>query len=174
MRRHDITREPLPAAGFDLVHTRALLVHLADRDAALNNMVQALKPGGWLLVEEPDYVSMVLDPRLSMERFAKGDAAIRTLMTAAGFDFSYGRRLFGDVRAAGLVDVDAEGQVGMIRPGEPVHQFNLLTFAQWRGRLIEAGLLSDAEFNAYIAAFSSPDFLMMSPIWMAVWGRKPG
>jgi SAM-dependent methyltransferase len=39
---------------FDLVHARLVLVHVPDRAAALATMVAALRPGGWLLVEDAD------------------------------------------------------------------------------------------------------------------------
>ena len=54
VREHDVLRDSLDIARFDLVHCRNLLMHLADPTRALQRMVAALKPGGWLLVEEPD------------------------------------------------------------------------------------------------------------------------
>lgn len=174
VRRHDIVREPLPEAAFDLVHTRALLMHLADRDIALRHMVQALKPGGWLLVEDSDDVSMVLDPRCPpSQEFVKGHLAVRQFFTAAGFDSNYGRRLFGDVRAAGLVDIGGEGHVELVRPGTPQHQFLLLTIAQLRDRLAQTGALSDDDADAFVATVNADDFVAISPITLAVWGRKP-
>src|SRR6266849_8592342 len=116
VRRHNITAEPLPEAAFDLVHTRA---HLPDRDVALRNMVRALRPGSWLLVELPDFASAVLDPRVPSDAIDKAREALREFVTAAGVDSNYGRRLFGDVRAAGLVKVDAEGRVVMEAFGSP-------------------------------------------------------
>ena len=46
--------EPL---GFDLVHCRLLLMHLADPMAALQRLADAVAPGGLLLVEEWDYAT---------------------------------------------------------------------------------------------------------------------
>ena len=43
-----------PAPGFDLVHARLVLIHVPARAAALRAMVTALRPGGWLLVEDAD------------------------------------------------------------------------------------------------------------------------
>ena len=44
-----------PTQGtFDLVHARLVLVHVPDRARALATMVAALRPGGWLLVEDAD------------------------------------------------------------------------------------------------------------------------
>src|SRR5262249_1166709 len=49
VRRHDVVTEPLPEAAFDLIHVRAVLVHLVARQQAIQRLVPALKPGGWLL-----------------------------------------------------------------------------------------------------------------------------
>src|SRR5262245_61616267 len=54
IRRHDVTRHPLPPAAFDLAHTRMLLVHLPEPDVILNRLTATLKPGGWLVCEELD------------------------------------------------------------------------------------------------------------------------
>jgi len=59
---HDITRDPLPARAFDLIHSRMVLMHLPDRDEVLPRLVTALKPGGWLVCEEFDRLSAPADP----------------------------------------------------------------------------------------------------------------
>src|SRR4051794_21337233 len=52
VRRHDITTDDVPESEFDLVHARLLLEHLPAHALALSKLVAALKPGGWLLVED--------------------------------------------------------------------------------------------------------------------------
>ena len=137
-------------------------------------MVQALKPGGWLLVEDSDAVSMVLDPRCPpSEACANGLLAVHQFLAAAGFDSNYGRRLFLDVRAAGLVDIGGEGHVELLRPGTLQYQFLSLTMAQLRSRLVQMGALGQGDADAFLAAFNTDDFVAMSPITLAVWGRKP-
>ena len=51
---HDIATDDLDPEEYDLVCCRSLMIHLADPKAALEKMVGALRPGGKLLVEEPD------------------------------------------------------------------------------------------------------------------------
>jgi SAM-dependent methyltransferase len=174
VRRHDIARESLPRTGFDLVHTRAVLVHLADRVRALRSMADALKPGGWLFVEDGDMASWQPDPRMpGAGLYAKGTAALIQVFGSAGGDFYYGRRLYGDVRATGLVEVDAVGRVQMLRSGSPWSRVWQLTMEEVRSRVVSAGLLTDEEVDEWIALHDNEGFVAMHGIEMKVWGRKP-
>ncbi|MBV9511428.1 MAG: class I SAM-dependent methyltransferase, partial [Caulobacteraceae bacterium] len=55
VRVHDVVADPIDEAAYDLVHLRFVLQHLPDRAAVLRKLIAALRPGGWLLVEEADY-----------------------------------------------------------------------------------------------------------------------
>ena len=53
VRRHDLLQDPLERDRYDLVHARNLLVHLVgQQDQAVERMVAAVRPGGWLAIEE--------------------------------------------------------------------------------------------------------------------------
>src|SRR3954466_15803248 len=112
--QHDIVRDPPPEPGtFDLVHARLVLVHLPDRARALATMVAALRPGGWLLLEDAD---TELQPLACLDEIGPAQSranrlrrAVRELMTRRGADLRYGRTLPRALRAAGLVDVAAAG-----------------------------------------------------------------
>jgi len=52
LRCHDIGIDPLPDATFDVIHARAVLTFVPERRTALQRMIAALKPSGWLLIEE--------------------------------------------------------------------------------------------------------------------------
>jgi ubiquinone/menaquinone biosynthesis C-methylase UbiE len=54
VREADLATSTLPRESFDLVHTRNLLMHLPDRDRILQELFEAVRPGGVLLVEEAD------------------------------------------------------------------------------------------------------------------------
>jgi hypothetical protein len=84
VRRADIATDALGDREFDLVHVRAVLNH-TDAVAALANVATALRPGGWLLVEEPDYgtAHLVYPPVEVWERFW---AALASLTAGSGGD----------------------------------------------------------------------------------------
>jgi SAM-dependent methyltransferase len=58
VRIHDVLADDLPEEAFDLVHLRLLLAWLADPALALHRLVAALRPGGRLVAEEMDFVSL--------------------------------------------------------------------------------------------------------------------
>jgi SAM-dependent methyltransferase len=111
VRRHNILTDPLTDAACDLVHARALLAFLPRPDQVIHTLVAALKPGGWLLLEEPDYVSAIPDPSMAPAATAlaqKGWEALLSFGRSRGYDTALGRHLYHDVCTAGLVDVQAE------------------------------------------------------------------
>jgi len=54
VRRHHVARDDPPSGVFDLIHARLVLCWIPERDQALRRMVGALRPGGWLLIEDFD------------------------------------------------------------------------------------------------------------------------
>jgi SAM-dependent methyltransferase len=54
VREHNVVTDALEAETFDLVHGRTLLMHLPEREQVLNKMAQAIRPGGWIVVEDLD------------------------------------------------------------------------------------------------------------------------
>ena len=176
VRRHDIVAEELPGAAFDLVHARTVLNHLGRRDVALRRMAAALRPGGWLLVEEGDWISWEPDPTADAETaalFRRHWAAHDRFATARGLDHAYGRRLYGEVCRLGLVDVGAEGRVSMVRGGTPQAELWRLSFQQVGEPTVRAGLLAERDLQALLALLEDPGFVWMGMTIMAVWGRRP-
>ena len=57
VRQLDIVQDLIEADSFDLVHARLLLEHLPQHQTALDRMFDALRPGGWLLVEDFDHAT---------------------------------------------------------------------------------------------------------------------
>jgi trans-aconitate methyltransferase len=59
--RHAIRSEPFPERSFNVVHTKAVLMQIPDDPDLLRRMASWLGPGGWLLLEEPDFGMWIAD-----------------------------------------------------------------------------------------------------------------
>src|SRR5262249_57708479 len=131
--------------GFDFVHARYLVEWLPDKLLALRRMVAALRPGGVLLDEEPDWVTIFETPQSSALRHVL-IAAMRYLEATCPIDTHYGRRLVGDLVTAGLQDVQAEGRCAVVRGGRPpAPGFLRLTVEQLRAPLLRSHRASEGE-----------------------------
>ncbi|NUR71487.1 MAG: methyltransferase domain-containing protein [Hamadaea sp.] len=174
--RHDVVTDAPPEPGtFDLVHARLLLVHVPDRARALATMVAALRPGGWLLIEDADTELQPLacldEVGPAQERANRLRRAVRELMTRRGADMRYGRTLPRALRAAGLDEVSASGffPVG----GTACDRLEAATVRMVRPELLAAGLADDAEIDAHLAAVDAGVLdLTLAPL-ISAWGRRP-
>jgi SAM-dependent methyltransferase len=176
VRRHDLAADPPPEPGtFDLVHARLVLVHVPDRARALATMVAALRPGGWLLVEDAD---TELQPLVCLEETGPAQQranrlrrAFRELMTHRGADLRYGRTLPRTLREAGLVDVAAAGSFPV--GGTVCDRLEIATIRHVRAELVAARLTDDAEIDAHLAAVAAGELdLTLAPL-ISAWGRRP-
>jgi ubiquinone/menaquinone biosynthesis C-methylase UbiE len=173
VRRHDIVRDPLPDLAFDLVHARLILVHLPERELALAKMVGALKPGGWLVCEEFDSLSMPPDPALHPdESELRAQAAMQRVMASRGANTRYGRDLAARMRAHGLVDIRADGRMTMWQGGSAGARLFRANFKQLREELLRLGLLTQAELDDDLARLDDPRTLFPSPVMWSVCGRR--
>jgi SAM-dependent methyltransferase len=176
VRTHDVLVDELPSEAFDLVHARLLLAWLADPGVALRRLVAALKPGGWLLSEEMDFVSVAPDPAIDPDAAALFGRVVHAHNTVLAernaFDPFFGRRLAGLLAAAGLAEVATEGRAAIWHGGGPGGTAWRLTLSQLREPMIASGLVGEAEVDAAIALCDDPRLRLLSQITIAAWGRR--
>jgi ubiquinone/menaquinone biosynthesis C-methylase UbiE len=171
--RHDMVRDPLPGSAFDLVHARLILVHLPERELALAKMAGALQPGGWLVCEEFDSLSLPADPSLHPAEYAlKGQAAMQRVLAARGANTRYGRDLVARLRAHGLVDIRAQARMSMWQGGSAGARLFRANFEQLREEILRADLLTQAELDDDLARLDDPLTLFTSPLMWTVCGRR--
>ena len=165
--RHDVRTDTFPEQSFDLVHARAVLMHIPDA-TILRRMASWLRPGGWLLLEEPDFGMWLADadpvwathPDSWHQTFPNGS-------------LSRGRTLLGQIHQLGLVDVGADAELDIIQAGSPLAEFYRLSMAAIGPPAIEAGALDPEQAKALVDRPAQPDFLACGFAHIGVWGRRP-
>lgn len=176
--RHDVTTDPLPEATYDLIHARLVFIHLPGAREALARVATALKPGGWLVVED-------FDPTLSSERtyasVAPTDAAIalrafaalERLRASRGVAPGWGRGLYQTFLGLDLTKVGMDGQLAVHPGGSAGARLFRANFAQIRDAVLAAGLIAAAELDRMLALLDDPDFAISTPVMCTAWGQRP-
>lgn len=173
--RHDVGTEPAPVGGLDLVHARLVLTHVPRRDHALATMIAALRPGGWLVIEEAD---PGLQPLLcpdeygpAQERANRLRHGFRTLMADRAADLNYGRTLPRRLREHGMRAVGADAYFPIT--ADACTALEIATVEQIRHRLIAGDIATAAEIDQHLDDLTAgrvPD-LATSPM-ITTWGRR--
>ncbi|HEX7113142.1 MAG TPA: methyltransferase domain-containing protein [Mizugakiibacter sp.] len=175
VRVHDVARDPPPDGSFDVVHARLVLVHVPERDRAFRNMLSALKPGGWLVIEDADPALQPLScidaygpEQVLANRIRQG---FRTLLSNRGADLSFGRKLPRMFRQAGMEEMAADAYFPIARP--ECIPLEIATIRMIRDDLRSHGIATDDEIEQHLENVRSGALDLSQPPMISVRGRKP-
>ncbi len=168
VRHHDVVEDLLPAARFDLAYTRLVLEHVTDPGRALANMVQAVKPGGWVVIEDFEAAPMDSDTELP-----RTFAAMRHVIASVGVDQRIGRSLSRRLRSCGLEDVTAEGRVLLWSGSNAGTTLMRLNAEQLRDRILATGLVTADQYAEDLRRIEDEAFELRAPTLWTAWGRRP-
>jgi SAM-dependent methyltransferase len=172
--RHDVGVEPPPAGAFDLVHARLLLTHVPERIKALASMVQALRPGGWLVIEDAD---PALQPLICPDEFGPAQQlanrlrrGFRTLMVGRGAELAFGRTLPRLLREAGLDAVNADAFFPITSAA--CTALEIATVRHIREQLIAAGLATAEEIEQHLTNVAGGHLDLATAPLISAWGCR--
>jgi ubiquinone/menaquinone biosynthesis C-methylase UbiE len=172
--RHDVVVDPLPEAEFDLIHARLVLVHVPERLTAIHRLAQALRPGGWLLVEDGDGTltgQSCLVARSEGEHLAnRMRAGLMQLLGERGADFGFARSLLRIFETEGLADIAGDGYVAFSDTVRILERANVL---QLREAFIAGGVVTESEIERFLAWLDGPHPPLAAPFVFSAWGRRP-
>ncbi|WP_406354038.1 class I SAM-dependent methyltransferase [Streptomyces sp. NBC_00658] len=173
--RHDITRDPAPGDGYDLVHARLVLLHLPERLRVLDRLVRMLRPGGWLVLEEFDcgWTPVLATPdEGATALFERVHAALMGLLEQAGAEPLWGRRVLGTMMRAGLHEVTAATYAEAWQGGGEGIGLHRANVGQVAARLRESGF-GEHDLKRFSALLDDPAFVVNSYPMISTRGRRP-
>lgn len=167
---HDVVSGVLPGNAFDLVHARLVLFYLPSRETVLRKLRDALRPGGWLVLEEFDCLPLDVlsaapdDAKLIM----RVKNALLTLLDQAGAELAWGARVERALADTGLRDVSGSREVQEWRGGSAGCRLLAATARLVRDKLP----LTDDELDRYLELMASPDTVVSSYAICSAQGRR--
>ena len=170
LRQGDITAGPVDPGSFDLVTARAVLHHIEDADAAIANLVASLRPGGALLLIEPDFLPVTVAEPPEVRAFWDGWLA---WSRERGIDYQIGRTLAPRLAALGLEQITGTAETAIYNGGSPWANYFTQTITELRGDLVCSGNLDDALADTFLGYCADPAWWTQTIAFTVVHGRVP-
>jgi SAM-dependent methyltransferase len=158
---------------FDLVHHRSVLSYVNRREEVLVRLARSLRPGGWLVSEEPDFQYGVIagdtDDRL-LSRFFQ---ALRLILRSSGVDFSFAPRLVELFRDLGLVDVHRSSCNHVAQGGTLISEIIWRAVKPLRSQLVGIAGFTEEDVDRASELLQSRKVSWADPAIISVMGRRP-
>lgn len=166
------------AEPFDAIVERLLLFHLPDREAVLRRQLDALRPGGTMVLVEFDIGAMRAEPQVPLVEAAQGwmEAAFRS----AGAEPRIGAYAGELLRRAGFADVSTFGIQSYFGPADPTGPILCAgVTSSLAHQIVAHGIADEAELGldtlqARIAEqVADAGAVMLAPTVVGAWGTRP-
>ncbi len=170
LRKGDIVAGPPARAEFDLVTARAVLHHVADAEKALGNLVASVRPGGAILLIEPDFLPVSVAEPQEVRAFWEGWLV---WSREQGIDYLIGRRLPAALARLGVENVEATAETAIYNGASPWAMYWEQTVRELRPRLVASGKLDNASIDAFLDHCADPTWWTQTIAFTAVEARVP-
>lgn len=170
VRCMDLRTDELPRDSFDLIHARALLMHIPQREQILDSFVAALRPGGILLVEDADHFPV---SAVGGGLYAEVVEAFINSAARAGMAKDWARRLPTELHRRGLRDVWVDCDTPLYEGGSVQSEFWRLSLAQVRELVIAEGI-SPQQIDEWDSMLGEPGHWFPGTAVVAARGRREG
>jgi SAM-dependent methyltransferase len=168
LRQADILAGPVHPGDFDIVTCRAVLHHLDDPATAVRNMIASTRPGGAILLIEPDFLPATVAAPPEVREFWDGWLA---WSRREHIDFFIGRQLAPMLAGLGLEEIAAAAEIAIYNGGSAWAEYWRLTVSELRPRLTESGRLDGAAIDGFLMYCADPDWWTQAIAFTAVHGR---
>ena len=172
--RADIRTAQLPQLSFDLVHARYVLIHLSDSEVALWKMFDSLKPGGWLVLEEPDFSASrgITGDEQELVSLCKINQAIEQMYATRGMDYALGLKLPVLMQRRGLRHLTVENDAPLCAGGYWMATVMKMSAKQLGEKYLATGVVGQSDLGRYCRFADDPSSWASYYATIAVSGQK--
>jgi SAM-dependent methyltransferase len=171
-------REFSASEPFDAVVARLLLFHLPDREEVLRRQLDALRPGGTMVLVEFDMGAMRAEPEVPLVEAVRGwtEAAFRS----AGADPRIGTQAGQLLRRTGFAAVSTLGIQAYFAPSDPIGPLLCAGIARSLApQIVAHGIADEAELGLetlqerIAQQVRARDAVIIPPAVVGAWGTRP-
>jgi SAM-dependent methyltransferase len=161
LRKEDITAQP----------ARAVLHHVPDAERALANLVASLRPGGAILLIEPDFLPVTIAEPPEVRAFWSGWLV---WSLERGIDYQIGRTLAPRLAALGIEKIGGTAETAIYNGTSLWADYWTQTIKELRQDLTGSGKLNNALVDTFLGYCADPAWWTQTIAFTAVHGYAPG
>ncbi len=142
-----------------MVHARYVLIHLPDYEVALTTMLDRLKPGGWLVLEEPDFSasSGITGGEQELASLRKVNQAIEHMYAKLRMDYALGLKLPALMQRRGLQHLTVENDTTLCAGGFGMATVMKMSTEQLREKYLATGVVGQSDLERYCRFADDPN-----------------
>ncbi len=158
---------------FDLVHCRYVLIHNPEKTEIIPKIKASLKPGGFVVLEEPDFTcAMLLNPSDDKAQ-QRVNRAISSLFTGLGLNPAYGLSLPQKLQHFGFEIVDVQTKLHFAPGDAPVAKVMGSSCQALAEKYIATGETEATDIQQYIANSRDPRYWSVYYSTISVIAKRP-
>jgi len=170
LRQGDIVAGPVEPGSFHLVTARAVLHHVAKAEAAIKNLAASVRPGGALLLIEPDFLPVSVAEPPEVRAFWKAWLA---WSRERGIDYYIGRSLAPRLAAVGLCQISGSAETAVYNGASQWANYWTQTITELRDDLLSSSKLNDALVDTFLSYCADSNWWTQTIAFTAVHARAP-
>ena len=141
----------------------------------MKKLIDSLKPGGWLFIEDPDLDEMMCDAATEdVDRAIIGRHfdAVKQMMSKFGMDMNFGSNTLKAFKDNGLESLKSESISQVVFGGSQLAEI-FRPSVEMKDSLVSAGLVTAKDVDEFTDRTRKPTFLFRSMRTVFTLGRKP-
>jgi 2-polyprenyl-3-methyl-5-hydroxy-6-metoxy-1,4-benzoquinol methylase len=157
---------------FDIIHARYFFIHNTNTKALLTQVSGLLKPGGALVLEEPDFsIARWIDNSYAAYG-NRVNRAICTMFNNMGLNPAYGAEAALDLAGCGLTLSQLEAHLHLATGGSGVAQVMAESTKVLKEMYINTGEADETDIAQYIEGANDPDSLAIYYSTVSIIGKR--
>lgn len=158
---------------FDLIHLRYVLIHNKTASIMLEKLFSLLKPGGKIVIEEPDFTLAKWIDAQNIDALKRVNDAIVKIFDAKGLKARYGSIMHLTLQETGFTLEDQQSYLHLNSGKDDMALAMGLSAKALIKEYVQTGVCDEQDVEAYIQACEDEDSLGVYYATIAVTAMKP-
>ena len=175
IQQGDIASASLPTAKYHLVHARFVLIHTQRYRQALARVIKSLRPEGWMVLEEPDFLPArpIWGTKQACQSVERVNQAICKMFEHAGLNPGFGLELPRLLTRYNMTRLRIENEVPLTQGGSALATIMERSAGLLREEYLGTGMVTSSDIHQYCRFAKNPSTWAIYHGTVIILAQKP-